>query len=212
LPILVFAALLAVTATACTSTAQGNPVAGPTSANDQAPSGSPTSSDEPTKDTLPSDGAPKVAAPVDASYFEQNPCDVLTADQAKELDVDVRGERSDTNFGAGCSWQSARSNGNTSIDFMSDDKRGLSSTYRSHGKGEFAFFEPLADIEGHPAVALNPDDDDPKATCAIVVGLTDELAVMNITNLSSGNVGQKDPCAVAATATTLMVRTIKAGR
>jgi hypothetical protein len=211
LPAFLAAALAAVVLVACTTTAAGNPVRDTTSSGEveltTSPEEQPNSNDD-----LPSDGAPKVTDPLDASHFEENPCDVLNADQARQLNVDGQGERSDTSFGLGCRWQSAESNGNTSINFMSKDERGLSSTYRSYEEGEFQYFEPIADIEGQPAVALHPEDKNPKATCAIVVGLTDELAFMNITNLSSNNVGHKDPCESAVTAMTFMVQTIKAGR
>lgn len=191
--------------TACTTTAAGNAIPDRVNSTDVS-----TSGDAP-DDELPTDGAPKVENPLDATHFEQDPCAVLTSEQAGELNVDANGTRADTNFGAGCLWRNPESGSSTIIGFLSTVKSGLSDTYRSHDRGEFAYFEPIDDLEGFPAVAWATDTDRPTRACSITVGLTDRLAIQTRTELSRTNVGQKDPCEAGVLATGKMLATMKAG-
>ena len=190
--------------TACTTTAEGNPIPDRVNSTD-----APTS-ESPTDDDLPSDGAPKVENPIDVSHFEQNPCEVLTPEQANTLNVDPEGTRADITFGTGCMWRNPESGGGTIISFLSKVKNGLSDTYRSHSRGEFTYFDPIEDLEGFPAVAWATDTEKPTSACSITVGITDQLAIQTQTELSRNNVGHKDPCEAGALATGKMLATMKA--
>lgn len=192
-----------VSLTACTTTAEGNPVPDRVNSTE-------VSSSEAPDDELPSDGAPKVENPIDVSHFEQKPCDALTAEQANALNVDPKGTRADISFGAGCLWRNPASGGGVIINFLSKAKDGLSDTYRSNNRGEFKYFEPIEDLEGFPAAAWATDTEEPTSDCSITVGITDQLAIQTRTELSRNNVGHKDPCEAGMTATGKMLATMKA--
>jgi hypothetical protein len=189
---------------ACTTAAEGNPIPDRVNSTD-----APTS-EAPVDDELPSDGAPKVENPIDAIHFEQNPCDVLTPEQANTLNVDPEGTRADISFGSGCLWRNPESGGGTIVSFLSKVKDGLSDTYRSYNRGEFKYFEPIEDLEGFPAVAWATDTEKPTRDCSITVGITDQLAIQTKTELSRNNVGHKDPCEAGTMATGKMLETMKA--
>lgn len=203
----IIATLMALTA--CTTAAAGNPTPDQTTSTQ---TGNPSSPDEtqPTDD-LPSDGAPKVENPIDAGRFEQSPCDVLTAAQADELRIGPEGTRADTDIGNGCTWHNSKTGGDLAIGFLTNYDQGLSSLYRAHNLGDFEYFEPIANLEGFPAVAWDSDDKKPVSDCTISVGLTDNLSMQSTTGLSRDNVGEVDPCEVAAMATGKMLVTMRAG-
>jgi hypothetical protein len=202
--------LATVTLAGCTSTSAGTPRPDPASPTEN-------TSDEPASDTneppsgsddLPSDGAPKVANPFDASHFEQNPCDALTQEQLKELNVG-KGKPLSTNFGKGCSWRNPETGGSVAMDWASTDKRGLSSAYRSNNNDELSYFEPIADIQGHPAVAYDINSSNPTAACFVGVGITDELLFSSRVVLSGKNLGVKNPCEMSALAAGMMLETMR---
>jgi hypothetical protein len=202
------AAVCALVVTGCTTVSAGSPTPDPADA-----SGTPSSdagTPPPAEEDLPSDGAPKVTDPIDVSHFEQNPCDVLTPDQAQELGVDPTGKPEEDGFGKICRWRSPDVNGGaTTISFFSSDNRGMSSIYRSHAKGELKYFAPL-EVEGQPAAAYDVNSSKkPTAACFVAVGLTDELAFSSYTTLSSGNIGQRDPCQAGAQVASMMVKTMR---
>ncbi len=193
----------------CTSTSAGDPRPAPTSQSK--PESSPSSpSNE--QDALPSDGAPKVTSPLEADTFQQDPCQALTASQAKGLNVVFPGKPFKGNFGNACEWLGRNHNGGyAAIDFVSDDPRGMSSVYRSNSRGEFAFFEALEPFAGHPMAAFGIADAREEAgRCAVAVGLTDELAFGVFLDLSTENIGHKDPCAIASQVGRMMLTTMGA--
>lgn len=195
---------------ACTTTAEGNPIPDQVNSTEASTPDDPSTNDDPPPDDLPSDGAPKVENPIDATHFEQNPCDALTRTQANTLNVDPTGTRADTSFGNGCLWRNPETGGSALISFLSKGERGLSDTYRSYHDGDFEYFEPIADIEGFPAVAWDTDSKKPANDCTLTIGLTDQLTVHVVTELSRDNVGQKDPCEVGAKVADEFLTTIKA--
>jgi hypothetical protein len=201
--------ILCVTAAAgCTTTSSGTPLPGPTSSTEDPPS----SSDDPPPsedDELPSDGAPKVQHPFDASHFEQNPCELLSPENTSELKVGPTGEPADTNFGKGCSWRNSETGGGVTIGFTTTDKRGLSGAYRENKNGDFLYFEPIDDIEGHPAVAYSTQKAKPTASCSVAVGITDQLSFSTLIGLSAANVGVKNPCEEGARVAGMAMRTMK---
>jgi hypothetical protein len=192
----------------CTTTSAGDPGPAPTAGSEsESPASSSAESDD-----LPADGAPKVTSPLDADIFEQDPCQALTQSQAEELNVLYPGKPFDRNFGKACEWLGPNKNGgNATIDFLSDDPRGMSSIYRSNNNGEFAFFEPLDPVSGHPRAAFGTTDTRETAgICAVAVGLTDELVFIAFLKLSRANLGQKDPCALASQVSEMMLTTMGA--
>jgi hypothetical protein len=190
--------------TACTTTAEGNPIP------DRVNSTEAPTSENPGNDELPSDGAPKVENPIDATHFEDNPCDALTPAQASGLNVQPDGQPADTDFGEGCIWRNPDTGGATGISFLSSVRRGLSIAYAEDDAGYYKYFKPIDDLEGFPAAIFDTGTDKPTSQCSITVGLADDLAFQTLTNLSRANIGKKDPCEAGVTATREMLKTIKA--
>ena len=199
---LVVATLGLLAATSCTTTSEGTPRPDPTTSTE-------ASSNEPSSDDLPSDGAPKVKDPLDVSRFEQSPCDALTSEDAKTLNVPAIGEPTEVAFGKGCRWRNKQTQGVVGIQFFSTVKRGLSSLYAEAKGSNFPYFEPIEDIEGFPAVAYDPEAEKPTGDCSVGVGVTDQLAFTVQLDLSSTNIGQKDPCQVAAQVAGMMAKTMR---
>lgn len=158
---------------------------------------------------LPTDGAPKVDNPVDVSHFEQNPCDALTAEDAKTLNVPATGEQSNGGVGETCSWRNSETRGSLSITFFSEFREGLSSVYREAKTAGWSYFERINDVEGHPAVAFNRAEEKPKYECSAVVGVTDQLVFTTRVAISDANVGKRDPCEAATQAAGMMMRTMR---
>jgi hypothetical protein len=198
--LLLVLAVLAV-ATGCTVTSEGTPR--PTSSDS---ANTETSADS---EALPSDGAPKVENPLDVSHFEENPCDALTSEDAKELNVPATGEQSGDAIGETCHWRNSQTRGFLSITFLSGEKRGLSSVYREAKEVKFPYFESIDDVEGHPAAAYSTAEEKATIDCAVAVGVTDQLAFIAHVALSDANIGQKDPCEMAAKAARMMMRTMR---
>lgn len=171
----------------------------------------PVSSTQASGGDLPSDGAPKVENPLgDVSQFEQHPCDTLKAEDAKTLNVPPEGEqqKGDT-AGEWCIWVNHETNGSLGVAFFSGDQRGLSSIYRQAHGSHWVYFERIDDVEGHPTIAFDATREKPEDECSIVVGLTDKLAFMTRVALSDANVGEVEPCPIAAKAAGMMLRTMR---
>ncbi|MFL6121834.1 DUF3558 domain-containing protein [Actinophytocola sp.] len=189
---------------ACTTTSRGEPVPRTTVES----SGTGSSSTENGQE-LPYAGAPKVDDPLDTTRFQQDPCQTLTADQARSLTLPPSGERRDAPFGKACTWENADTRGLVEIHFLDGDPRGLSVEYQAHKDGKTALFEELPPIEGYPAVISNVFDDRASGKCTVVVGASDEIRFEVPVRLSSENIGHKDPCQVAAIVAGLALATIK---
>jgi len=158
---------------------------------------------------LPSDGAPKVETPLDASHFEQEPCDVLKSEDAKTLNVPAEGEqKKGDSLGEWCVWFNHETHGSLAAYFFSGDKHGLSSVYQEAHATGWPYFERIDDIEGHPAVAYIIKEHKPQDSCAVAVGLTDQLAFTADVSLSDANLGKTEPCPLAAKAAGMMMRTM----
>jgi uncharacterized protein DUF3558 len=170
----------------------------------------PASSTQPSLNDLPSDGAPKVETPLGASHFEQKPCDTLKPEDAKTLNIPPDGEqqKGDT-AGEWCIWTNRDTGGSLGVAFFSGDKRGLSSVYKQAHGSQWAYFEPIDDVEGHPAIAFDTTHRKPEDECSVVVGLTDELAFMTRVALSDANIGKSDPCPLTAKAAGMLLRTMR---
>lgn len=189
--------LLGLVLTSCTTTTQGHAV----------PASPPTTTGRAVE--LPSHGAPKVANPLDVTRFEEDACLALTAAQAQELVIEYPGEPWKSQFGEACKWETPKGGGDVSLGFFSSVDTGLSAAYAENENGEFEFFEPLGEIEGFPAVAHGGRDIRSAGTCEVSVGVSDELSFIVTVNLSSGNVGTKDPCEAGATVAGMALRTMK---
>jgi hypothetical protein len=198
--------LLLVLASGCTTTSQGEPGPAPTSSSP----GTAPESTEPS-DELPTDGAPAVPNPLDTRTFQQDPCQMLTSTQSQELNVGTAGKPYDEVLGKGCEWRNEDTRGSATLAFLDKDPRGLSALYRADKEGKWAYFEELPSIEGFPAVIRDIIDRRPDGSCSLVVGVSDEIAFGTVLQLSTANVGKKDPCEVGAQVAGMALQTMQSG-
>lgn len=193
---------------ACTTTSEGAPQ--PATTKSSSAPGSETSGTS--EEELPFAGAPKVAEPLDTSRFEDDPCESLTAKQAKSLKLPATGELNDEfPLGIGCDWYNRETWGEVSINFLTDDPTGLSSEYQANERGKWEVFKELPEIEGFPAVIRTTSDTTDLGHCTVVVGVADDMAFESVLQLSRANVGEKDPCEMAVQVAGLALTTMKEG-
>jgi hypothetical protein len=195
--------LLCLVLAGCTTTSEGEPTPETTTSTDSPSTGH--------NDDLPTNGAPKVDNPIDATRFAQDPCATLTTTQATDLNVPTTGEPADIIGGVGCEWANRETRGWILVGFFTEGHSGLSAIYAANERGDFAFFEPLPDINGHPAVASDVDDGRARGLCTVLVGVTDELVTQISVRLSAANVGEKDPCEVTVDVADMALQTMKKG-
>jgi hypothetical protein len=195
--------LLCLVLAGCTTTSQGEPTPETTTSTD--------SSFTDHNDDLPTNGAPKVDNPLDATRFEQDPCATLTVKQATDLNVPTTGEPTDIVGGVGCEWANRETRGWVLVGFFTDSDNGLSAIYAANERGDLAFFEPLPDINGHPAVATDIDDRRARGICTVLVGVTDELVMQISVRLSEANADEKDSCEVTVDVADVALQTLEEG-
>ncbi|MFB9929025.1 DUF3558 domain-containing protein [Amycolatopsis halotolerans] len=147
----------------------------------------PTSSDNSS-----GNGVPKVPAPLPTEKLLADPCSVLSDDDAKTLGLASPGKLNDITP-RGCDWQSSdpelKANGIT-LAPIPQNKNGLADTYSM--KPSQAYFEPT-EIGGYPAVFASPKDSRKTGACAVVVGVTDQLAVIIADGITKGK-NYDNPC------------------
>jgi hypothetical protein len=152
-----------------------------------------------------------VENPLDVSHFEDHPCDALTAEDAKTLNIPLdSGEQRNNGVGQTCQWQNSETRAGLAISFLTDVGRGLSSVYAEAKSVGWPLFERIADIEGHPAVAFSTKEAKPTYACSVSVGVRDELSFTTWVSLSDANAGKRNPCEAAAQAAGMFVRTMEA--
>jgi hypothetical protein len=198
--------LLCLVVAGCTTVSEGEPLPAPT--NDVSTTDSPPSTSG--EDDLPSHGAPKVENPLDdASRFEQDPCSILTAAQAQELDLPATGKQEEGALGLDCEWYNPDTRGQVTISSLTNSQNGLSGFYAANQRGEYPYFLELPPIEGYPAVASDIVDRRPEGTCLVAFGVTDQLAFGIALHLSQVNVGRKEPCETAVLVAGMALQTMK---
>lgn len=197
----------------CTTTTPGQATSSPGDPPDTSTKTSTeTTSDPPSNsDDLPTAGAPEVDEPLDTSKFQEDPCLSLTLEQSEGIfGFNGPGELSDGALGKSCDWRNRDTRSAGSISFLDKDPRGLSGEYEANEDGRWDVFEELPPIEGYPAVVRSVGDDRPNGICTVVVGASDEIAFQAWVRLSESNVGEKDPCDVAADIAGEAVKTMQA--
>lgn len=201
------AGLLCLVAAGCTTTSQGEPA--PATTTNVGTSNSTAPSNE---DDLPSHGAPKVDEPLDTTRFQRDPCLALSASQAEdELNLPPQGSPEEITLGKGCKWYNPETRGMVVIGFLTGNRRGLSGFYDANQRGEYSYFTELSPIEGYPAIASDVEDRRPMGRCIVDVGVTDQLVVEIVLQLSQANVGEKVPCEFATEVAGKAMSTIKEG-
>jgi hypothetical protein len=187
----------------CTTPSPGEPV--PATSVENTTTGSSPGNDP----ELPFAGAPKVDNPLDTTRFQQDPCQALTPEQVQPLGLPPTGAPRDMALGNACEWSKPGSTGSATIHFSDKDPRGLSAVYQAKEEGRNAFFEELAPIEGYPAVASDVVDSRQSGACVVVVGVSDKITFESMISLDLDNIGNTDPCEVAANVAGLALQTMK---
>jgi hypothetical protein len=137
--------------------------------------GAPTSSDSSTEiSTGSSIQAPRVADPLDATRFVNDPCSALTAPELTAIDAKnaVASGPVNTVGNTGCSW-SGESGGGINIGWQTAESNGLSDLYAHSGM--IAYWQPTT-VAGYPAAHGDPlGDNRSLGACMISVAVNDHL-------------------------------------
>lgn len=159
-------------------------------------------------DTLPRNGAPKVTRPLaDTTRWEAKPCALLPKRQLTALGFDPMRTGPNDNGGPGCTYdQMSLIAVTTTIGTRLPD--GLSGLYAE--RNAFKLFKPVDDLKGHPAVIADLTDRRRHGSCAIVVGLRDDLAYRTIVDADPKTRQGRNPCKFAADLTVLALHTMHA--
>lgn len=155
---------------------------------------------------LPHHGAPPVKQPLgDTTRWEAKPCDLLTKRQLASVDfVPMRINPNDIG-GPGCTYdQMSIITVTTTIGTRLPD--GLSGLYAE--RKAFKLFTPIDDLKGHPAVIADLTDRQRRGSCAIVVGLRDDLAYRTIVHADPNTRQGRNPCKFAADLTVLALHAL----
>lgn len=162
---------------------------------------------------LPHSGAPKVTTPIaDTSRWEADPCSVITEEQLADAGIAIRKAAPDMDAAAGvaCDWATEDVSlvGGT---FITKSQEGLSAIYSNNNQTPFQHFQPIASIEGQPAVEAMSDDTPADGECAIDVGLRDNRSYKLHVLADKDSPLAAEPCKWAATIAGLAVRNMKQG-
>jgi len=161
-----------------------------------------------TSSSVPANGVPKVSKPVAADKFLKDPCSLMTSSQATEVagftsaKADLQGVT-----GPECTWQDVARN-NISIGFIVAGGGGLAGVYQN--KDQAAYFEPT-NVDDYPGVFNDSLDERAKGSCALNVGVRDDLVLSVISRYQSSSANYATSCASVKKAAEYAVATMKAG-
>jgi Protein of unknown function (DUF3558) len=159
-------------------------------------------------------GTPNVAHPLDTANFQKSPCAVLKREQLQQLSVSANGEVSPNDpTGPACDWHDSGgpSKMAISIGFLTSG-HGLADLYGQ--KDTFQYFQPISDIDGYPAVIAMSVDRHTQGACSVVVGVSNQLAVNTMVQLTTVGGPPPDytnPCARNQKVAAAVVQTLKGG-
>ncbi|MGH3434567.1 MAG: DUF3558 domain-containing protein, partial [Thermocrispum sp.] len=158
---------------------------------------------------LPNSGAPNVPTPIaDTSRWEADPCSVISRAQLSGAGMtpDRFVPDLDTPGGVSCQW--GFDGGSFGGTFITKSPDGLSAVYYNNGNTPFEHFQPIAPIEGHPAVEAMSNQTPADGECAISMGLRDDLTYKMHLIADDGTAQAAEPCKWAATIAGLAVQTM----
>ncbi|GAA3534400.1 DUF3558 domain-containing protein [Amycolatopsis ultiminotia] len=151
-------------------------------------------------------GAPKVPASLPTQQLISDPCSALGPDDATKVGFKSPGELDTSQQLPICHWTSPRTSGNqVAIGPLTPNKNGLSDTYAL--KPKQAYFEPTT-VEGYPGVYASQSDARTRGSCALTVGVTDQLAVVVTLTITEGP-NKADPCTLTARVAAAMIDHLK---
>jgi hypothetical protein len=142
--------------------------------------------------------APKVSQPLtNTAPYVTDPCSALPTSEIEKVGGKVKGTSiAESIVGKSCQWTFDGSTGNVSGGFYAGNKRGLNSLYLENQAGRLSTFQPHAPVEGYPAVVYSAGDEG-TGSCALAVGVRDDLTYTVNTQLRTGNPALSDPCKMA---------------
>ncbi|HWD04535.1 MAG TPA: DUF3558 domain-containing protein [Amycolatopsis sp.] len=144
----------------------------------------------------------RVPAPLPTDGLLNDPCSVLTRDEAAQVGLDSPG-RKDTGEVNGCTWKSTRSEQNqVAIRPLPQNHAGISDIYDQKDKD--VYFQPVT-INGYPGVFADVQDSRPSGGCTLWLGVTDQLAVGVISSIYVGD-NKNNPCGISQKFATALVR------
>jgi hypothetical protein len=197
----------------CALLAGCSPTTGGTAQPVNSPS-SPAASSQPG----PSGNVPKVATPLDAAKFAEDPCGLVPKDLLAQLRFTEPGKlrpggaTPEGQSGPSCGWQ-IRGDGLSVLVILGTGNRdagagGLAGIQAAYERPNslFKFLEPAPDIEGYPALYFDTRDRRPIGNCSMALGIADDLAV---SIFAEGYEGQQDSCDVAQRVAAGTVQTLK---
>ncbi|WP_372665267.1 DUF3558 domain-containing protein [Amycolatopsis kentuckyensis] len=189
----------------CTSTTPGTatPAASSPGASSQAPADA---------------NVPKVATPLNASKYENDPCGLVPKDELSRLKFTDPGEPRlndgsvENEAGPNCGWK-IKGEGISLLVILGTGNRnrgggglaGIQANYE-RPNGVTKFLERAPDVEGYPAIYEDTRDRRPNGFCSMAIGIADDLAVHVV---AGGYEGQQDSCDAAQGAAAGIVRTLK---
>lgn len=120
-------------------------------------------------------GAPHVAHPLSVKKFKQNPCTLISPSQTQELKSTLKLSEtpnvvSTRGVSRACDWVTVGPSANIGI---LEGGYGLSTVYAN--RNNYAVFQPVAPIEGYPAVHQSPGKE--FDNCTLIVGVADRQAI-----------------------------------
>lgn len=199
---LVFSAGLA---TACSPTTGGTASPAPSASSS---SGAPAADPDVPKVTQP---------PLDAGKYVSDTCALVPQDLLASMRYTDAGEyhpAGNTPFtaaGPSCAWKVQGEGIGLQVILGTGNRDqgtgGLAGTYAAYRLKKYVrFLESAPAVEGYPAVYADVQDERPMGTCALVVGVADDLS---FSVQAQGYQGQDDSCATAAQAAAAVVKTLK---
>jgi hypothetical protein len=155
--------------------------------------------------TAPASG-PRVPGPLPTDSLLHDPCSILTEAEAAQVGLAYPG-RPVNETSASCSFRSSGNPLNSiSIGAVPQNPHGISDIYDQ--KARSAYFEPVS-IRGYPGALADIHDGRTSGNCQLWVGVTDELAVSIIPQISAGP-NKNDPCGLAQKFAAAMIGHLKA--
>jgi hypothetical protein len=165
--------------------------------------GGPTPSAQPPS-LAPTDfHAPAVATPLDTAGLQKAPCDSLTAEHLSSLGA-TDGEEQRNQGGLACRWTYG---GDGTVTVLWSAQAGLDAVYQTRQLS--AYFEPLPELDGYPAVTSERHDNRPTGACSIHVGTTD--TTMFTVSVQQPRTQVDTPCSTATAAATVVLATAENG-
>ncbi|HEX7308509.1 DUF3558 domain-containing protein [Lentzea sp.] len=174
--------------------------------------GTPTNATQPTTSSA-AGGAPEVKNPLTLSAFESAPCSTVTPAQVESFGMPgVAGKVNTSSPGPSCIWLGASTPAKVAPALtILPEGTNLDSVYKNKDNGTYAVFEPMADVQGYPAVLTLANDERSKGNCEIVVGATADKAILFTIQAITGSSKFADPCGAVTEFANLAITTIKAG-